>query len=1179
MAYIKEITLHNFKSFGKRVTVSFPKGLTVIVGPNGSGKSNIIDAVCFVLGRRSSKSMRADRLADLIFNGGNGKAPADFTEVNLIFDNTDRAFPIDSSVVAVSRKVTRDGYCVYRLNDHIATRTEIIEMLSHATINPDGYNIIMQGDIVKLVETDSLERRRIIDEVSGIAEYDEKKEKALRELEKVKDNIDKINIIISEVETQLLKLKDEREDALKYKELQIKLEETNGQLLNLKLSDEKNALAHLSNTLATIEADYQKFSQELQTLVLSSQEIEQKLNQLNQTIVQKAEKDQLALKNEIEEIKGTIHRAQESVNFTEGELKKTLSTIKETETRFQQIESEIYQLQQKLIQLETQRSELILQIENKSKELEEITKTISKIDLELATLNEKLSQLNIQFDQKRSRSFEIQNEMKQLQEILQLKCTERDSILSKTEQLKIQLNQLETEYAKAMEKQSSHKNRKLRVETNLNKLAKQEELYLREKLATIEEELQKVQEECTQIETELKTLKEISYPKAINEILNARDNGLLTGIYDIVAELIKVSPEYETAIEVAARLKLQYIVVETDDDASKAINFLKEKRIGQATFLPLNKIDIKPPNPQAIEACKTDGVIGLVVNLLEFDPKFEPAINYVFRDTIVVNNLETARKLPNGLRIVALDGDLIDANGAITGGFYQKKGIKLKQKEDSLKSIQTKISQLKNSRQETLSELEKLDNFVKELTQEKINIEIELTNQTLCINNICSQIKNLENDITESKTQIVKILEGIKSIENKYSSFVMESAQLKSELEQLEKEKIEIKEKLDSPKVSEYTAKAREVENIIYQLRESQQKLNGEIDSFKTKIESVLQPSLQSYKNDLANYYEKAERLKQTIQQNQALILLQSQQLGLKVNAVNEIAKDIETLRAERDRYQQVLFELSPKRDELYQKIANIQTTRSNLNAEKMAHENKINELLIEAQKYQHLALLPTDAKISDFEQKIRDIEIEMKRLEPINMRAIEDYESTSQRYEKLTEQNKKLIEERNAILKLMEEIDERKLAVFMEAFNAINYNFKEIFAQLSPGGEAEIMLENYANPFEGGLEIRAKPAGKEIRSLESMSGGEKTLTALSFIFALARYRPAPFYLLDEADMFLDGDNGEKFANLLKSFSKDAQFITVSFRESMMSSADQLIGVAMQETGSSDIVSVKIGGQ
>ncbi|MCS4541033.1 MAG: chromosome segregation protein SMC [Euryarchaeota archaeon] len=1179
MAYIKEITLHNFKSFGKRVVVSLPKGFTAVVGANGSGKSNIIDGICFVLGRRSSKSMRADRLVDLIFNGSNGRPPADFTEVSLIFDNTDSAFPIDSSNVTVSRKVNRAGYCAYRINDRMATRTEIIELLSHAAINPDGYNIIMQGDIVKIVEMNAADRRKIIDEVSGIAEYNEKKEKAMHELEKVKNNIDKINIVISEVETQLSKLKSEREDALNYKELQTKLEETRGLLINKKLSDAKAALNNLLDTLGTTEADYQKFNQELQALVSSSQESEQKLNQLNQIIAEKTEKEQLSLQKEIEEIKGTIHRAQDSIKLAQEEIERTSNEKRETELKLQRFEAEISELQKNIAQLEYQRSEVIAQIGNRSKELRDILEAVKEIDSEFAKLNDELSGINVQLEQKKDKFFAVQREMEKLRELLQSKQTEKSNVSSKLEQLKTQLVGLEANYAEAIEKQTQLQNQKSRLEIDLTKLTKQEELELREKITVIEEKLRKAQEDYARVETKLKTLEEISYPKAISEILKARDIGLLTGIYGTIAELLKVKPEHEVAIEVAAGSRLHHIVVESDEDASQAIKFLKENKIGRATFLPLNKIEFKTLDPRSIDASKAEGAIGLAINLVDFDPKFQFAFNYVFGDTVVVDNLETAKKLANGLRIVTLDGDLIDAKWAITGGFYQRRGIKsVKQEEDYLQQLKAGISQLETSKQEILVKLKELEKFVGELSQQKINVEAELTNQTLILDNAQKQIQNQKNELIQFEAQFAQLSKEIESFEVKYNLHSAELNQLQDELKQLESKKIEINEKLSSSKASDYTAKTREIEQTIYQHRETQQKLDTEIGSSKAKIESGLQPSIQTCKNNLANHQEKSEKLVNMVQQNQALILLQTQQLNLKVDLVGSLTKDVEGLRIQREQYQRTISELSVKREELYQKLASIQTVRSNLNAEKMALESKINELSIEAQKYQNLAASEVEVKISDLEQKVQTLEIEMKKLEPINMRAIEDYDNTLQRHEKLFEQNKKLTEERNAILKLMTEIDERKLAVFMEAFEAINRSFKEIFSQLSPEGEAELILENYGDPFEGGLEIRAKPAGKEVRSIESMSGGEKTLTALAFVFGLARYKPAPFYVLDEADMFLDGDNGEKFANLVKEFSKSAQFIVVSFRESMVSSADQLIGVAMQDAGS-DIVSVKLGGQ
>ncbi len=830
VTYIKKLVLKGFKSFNRKTSIPFCKGFNVICGPNGSGKSNILDAICFVLGTLSLKSLRASRLAELIFHGSTNKKPAEYASVTLYLDNSSKVFPYDDEEVTITRKINRRGVCVYKINGRNVTREKVLQLLSMAKLRPNGYNIILQGDVTRLIEMNPVERREIIDEIAGIKEYNEKKEKALRDLEAVQQKLREVEIIINQKKQIFEKLKKERDAALKFKEL------------------------------------------------------EKRLKILRASLIKKRKEECEKEKNKIEE----------RISFLKDKLEKV-------EKDFKSVENELLE---------------------KEREIEKIAKKVFEV----------------------SKKVEIERKIADLKLELELKRN------------KIEVNKLEIE--------------------RLDKLI--------DKLQALHE--RRVEE-----------LREM--PRAVKAILKLN----LRGVYGTISQLVKVPERLRTAIEVAAGPHWWDIVVENEDVASFCIEYLKRERIGRATFLPLNKI--KPKLFKQYNLLSIDGVIGVASKLIKFDTRFLPAMEFVFGDTLIVKDLETAKTVGIGkIRMVTLDGDLIERSGAMTGGYLIKKPV--------------------------------------ELIKRDVERELEF---------YLEKRKDL-------KTEIALLESEIKDIEK--------------ELKKLAKSKL-LKEYIDLEKVR--IASEREIDR----LRRKRFKLNEERIKLRSKI------------NELQ--IEKAR-----------------------------IEKGIETLK---------------EREKEFEGIETL------------------------------------DWEVKKIEKEIRKSEIELARLGPVNLKAIEEFERFKEEFDKIKEKYEKVVEEREAVLRMIEEIEKKRKEVFMKTLTELSKHFNFVFNKMT-GGFAELKLEDPEN-IESGLLIRANPAGKSLISIDAMSGGEKTLTALAFLFAIQKYKPTPFYVLDEVDAALDKENTKKVVEFIKELSKQAQFIVITHNDTTIKYADRLYGVSMVN-GESKIVGLEL---
>lgn len=1169
MIYISKLSMKNFKSF-KRATLPIKQGFTAIVGPNGSGKSNIIDAICFVLGRSSAKSLRAERFADLIFNGGKKEKPAKEAEVTIYFDNAGRELPINSREVRITRSIDISGNSVYRINGKRSSRAEILELLAEAKVYPDGHNIISQGDVTKIIEMSPIERRQIIDEIAGISEYDEKKRKATRELEKVSENVSRVNAVLREVGEQLERLRKEREDALRYRYLKEEIKKSKAMLLHSKHRELNQKLEKIEEKLKEHEERRNKLERLRNILNIKLEVKKKEVEKLNQEIILKEETEQFSVFRELE-------KSGNALNLLEDELSRNGLAFKEIEKNMEKTKEEmrlnykeIKNLESKNTHLSALRERIKSRILSLKKEIDENYSKISKEGSVALKYREELKKLRKDLNEVHKDIIDLEKAVA----ILSGKREENKRIKEKLEEEIIEIKNNLDNIIKSIEEDEKRKNKLEKIDKDIYI----KRISIEEKISEVKENIRKIstliqlnREEEGKLRAECKFLEKRRFDRAIEEILKLKK----PGVYGTIAELGVTEKKYAKALEIAAGAAMNFIVVEDDKIAEECIEYLKKNKIGRATFLPLKNLKFKEPKPEIKKIASSTH--GFAIDLIGFDSKFKPAFYEVFRDTVVIENIEEARRIGIGkCRMVTLDGDLIEKSGKMSGGHFEPKvKFDIDESRKKLMKIEREIEKLARER-ENLIEIEvKLEEDLKKLNKEDAENKKELETLSERIKLNKKRKDDIEKELVNKELYIKELSREIRKISSELNNKNKKLVELRRVFAKLDGRKKELEEKLQGSEVEELLEEIRQKENKLFKLEKEKDEINNKIKLNNSKINEILKPRTKKLKDELISMHKEKKIIKSKINDLKDEIEERRKEVNALQEKSNEIQKIINELKSKRNSFLTGIKKMERKIGEFKNEINRLSKSIEKLRVEIVRVETKLEEVSKNLEKYRDVEVnFEEKLDLKALEDKVLKMEFELNSLEPINMRAIQDFEEVKKKYEGIKSKVDKLEEERQSILELMDEIEHRKKEVFMKVFENIARNFRRIFSKLSDGGEAELVLDE-RNPLEGGLQIKAKPPGKNPQYIELMSGGEKTLTALSFIFAIQRYQPVPFYVMDEIDMFLDDANVKKVSELIKESSKEAQFIVVSLRQSLMSSADHLFGV-INEDGVSKIIGVEL---
>ncbi|HIH69301.1 chromosome segregation protein SMC [Methermicoccus shengliensis] len=1169
--YIKRLEIQNFKSFGRRVSIPFFEGFTTVSGPNGSGKSNIVDAIVFCLGLSTSRAMRAERLTDLIHS--TERYHPDFAEVRIVLDNSDRKIPIDTDDIEIVRRVRRTesghySYCY--LNSKSVSLTELHRHLAKAGITPEGYNIVMQGDVTRIVNMTPTERRKIIDEIAGIAEFDEKKERTLAELSIVKERIERVGVILEEVQVQLERLKGERAHALRYASLREKKRLYESYMVLSRLKEAQSELSRLDKEIHLAAGREDSLKEKLSH---AQQQLEQKkreLSALTEQISQKGEQEQLALRLEIEELKGRAARCNTAIEVAQ--LQNT-----RLDEQMRHIYHEMDELSERLSHIEEQQESeelnlLALQgeVEEKLEHCRSLKEQMASLDARFEGLREELASVRERLEKERQRRAELLREQDRLLDTARRRSMEEHEVAERIAQAEQLIASAGTDADDAKTELASVQRQLHTTQTEIDELEARRTRLQRE-LTRVERELRELEDQYARMEMRVRAAEDgAAYSKPVEMLLKARDRGELQGIYGTIAQLGEVDQRYALALEIAAGGRLQSIVVDSDADAAECIEYLKSKKLGRATFLPLNKME----RARALRAEGKDGIVDFAINLVRFEPKFAPAFWYVFRDTLVVEDLDTARKLMGAHRMVTLDGELVEKSGAMTGGHITRRGVsfaaseqkklealaeRIREKQaerhtliDSINDTAGLIARAKREMAELEGRMGTIEMRLREISTRKERLSAEIERWTAQLSEIKEERQQLRSSMEhtehqlskmdESISQLTRIAEGLEAQLSK-----SEIPALSARLEQAEAELAHLQERVRD---TQATLRRLELD------REYVLKQESELKNKRAHIEQERRANLER----IQTHAQEKREIEEKVEEKQQRLEQVSREIAHLQQIRRALEEEVEQHRTELMSIQMQLSEVASKKEGLMEE------------RERLARDVEQARALVEERGVDIEEDVPS---VEELQRRIASIERQMERLEPVNMRALEEYDATLTRKKELEERKSILEREREEILQRIEHYEHMKRQEFMRTFNAINDNFQKVFSELSHG-TGTLVLENEDDPFAGGMSIRAKPANKTVQRLEAMSGGEKSLTALAFILAIQQHNPAPFYVFDEVDMFLDGVNAERVAKLIQHSSENAQFIVVSLRKPMIEAATYLVGVAMQEKDTSYITGVRL---
>lgn len=1158
---IREIELDNFKSFGKQTTVPILDGFTTISGPNGSGKSNIIDSLLFALGLSSTRTMRAERLPDLL-NNLSGRNEAKVT-VKFTNDFGDK--------IEVSRrlKVKDSGYTsTYNLNGKNATLSEIHDELGKYNVSPTGFNVIMQGDVTGIVTMSATERRKIIDELAGVAEFDRRIEQAEKELLSVAEKIDHQRIVLAEIATRLEVLQADRDQALKYLDLKSQKDKLERDLIYVRVKDLESKTESVMNDIGELndkEAKLQSDREEADVNLLTNRA---EIARLDEEIRDKGGNEQLLIRQELETKRGDLIRE-------EAKLSNLTGVIGEKTKLTKSLAAQVKAIDKRLSELAAEKSQHDADMKAVQLVLMEKQGAYSAVSAEIEVLRKER-------DRSSSKGMSLHEDLQKLRDDRHALEVRKTELKTRKENLEKELTAARDAATESIAKSAALKNMLLGLERKLQdqqalvfgitrniRQAESEVESTNEEIENKRRELEQTNRRVIELETTREVAGESGYGRAVEAILSAN----IPGVCGTIGQLGRVDERYELALEIAIGGRLAEIVVEDDRVAERCIQFLKENKAGRATFVPLNKIMSQPPGLLP----SRPGVIDFAFNLVDFNPTYTKAFQYACGQTIIVDNLDNARKLINTARMVTLEGDILERHGTMTGGAAAGKSrLRFNQKENNdIGSLKAKSKQLADDMRwlaDSIKELNrsltqdrnKLNEETASLAQKQSDFDKRKEDLTACeetVNSLKPRLRAMGDEIETVETELNGIDGKIAGFTKQIDKFQEELADLtaggkRSELDRLIGECEELKSEIESIEKG-----AKDTERLIDRIETEERVEKGNKQGLIEQSD-VLQKELVTLNADKPTFEEKIRQLTVDIQE----LTRKSEEISSELKALQE-AK--EKLLGEISQ-----IEISKARIDEQLKFLEEERNKHRL----LLHELKIQLAAAKAELEHILAenpdfKTPSASTIEQLKGQIERLDRRMRALEPVNMKALEEYNQTLSRQEELTEYLETLSKERDEINSRIGGYGELKKNTFMEAFVAIDANFREIFAELSHG-HGKLELENPDDPFAGGLVIRAQPRDKKMQRIEALSGGEKSLTALSFVFAFQRYAPAPFYAFDEVDMMLDGANADRLARMVKRQSEQAQFVVVSLRRPMIENSDHAIGVSLRADGFSKTVGI-----
>ncbi|HMF34258.1 MAG TPA: chromosome segregation protein SMC [Candidatus Lokiarchaeia archaeon] len=1173
MVFVKSMTCQGFKSFKYRTKIRFDRGFTAIVGANGSGKSNVIDAFIFVLGELSSKTMRAKNMADLICNGAkNDKEPSKFAFVEIEFDNADRQIPVNADIVTVSRKIDRDGKGEYRLNGKKTTRTEIQELLDLANMKPTSSNLILQGELFRLISMSPLERREMIDDLAGIATYDEKKKAAQEELEVIEQNLAQVTLILNEVSVQMDQLEKERDDALKFLRISDeKKSAENAQLLK-KVQELEDVINRQQNEQDNLTKELQGIEAQRDALQATLVELDANLGTIQAEIAAKQSAELGELGNQISTRKDRVAELTTTRKHVKKERDTTEKRRTGLEEEYQRIQGERESLQEEIAESEGEKQAIEQDLHAKTLEHNAMVEELQAKDAEYVSIKDQIESVKDEINKLKAEKSDLVSDLKVLQN--NKNQADRDQT-QKEKELAGTIKKLVSAQVQLASFQESQDDPSGDSEGQSADGIERRIKDLNARLKDVQNAITKKREALVTLKSKLKFLKKAdSGNRAVNEILALRDSGQVKGICGTIAELGTCNQEYTTALEVAGGGGFSFIVVDRQVIASQCIEYLKSNRLGRATFIPLDKIIPKPFNDRLPASEK---VIGRAVDLIDFDPTYLKAFEFVFGRSVIVDDLPTATQLQIPARRVTIDGDVVEGSNLMTGGTIRKgSGMTFSPKEvQMVPQLEEELARLESTEISLQEEIRTAQGEISTSLKAKITREREASK-------IYAQISRLEEDIQTYQALIPELEAAIATVEDNAQGIAADIESLQEKIaavneaiESQQGRRAIFEEQLQNSGQLEMRKQVQALEKQVASLEKKLQEWEITLAKKRTRLEDSLVSragELTTEINDVTTQVhnldaeldaiaEEKDTLTEELTSLEASYSEKSREISQIIDQKNQLLDEITRLKLNIDSLTSSVHPIQLKQNTIQLKVEELQRDRDVLKV-RVNPDTPFDPKLLEM-------------TVADLGELINRLQAEKTVLEPVNMKAIDAYDAAHARFQDLTEKHEKVVQERLSILQFMEEIEAEKKKVFMETFTAINRNFGFIFAKLSPNGEAALELENEDDPFAGGINMLARPGGKKWCLTQAMSGGEKTLTVIALVLGIQLYVPSPYYVLDEIDAALDDENAKMVAELISELSNRSQFILITHRDVTMARSDQLLGVT-NDDGVTQVVNLNL---
>ncbi len=1178
--YLKNIEVQGFKSFANKIRFDFHNGITGIVGPNGSGKSNVADAVRWVLGEQRVKQLRGGSMQDVIFSGTENRRPLSYASVAITLDNSDHKLPVDYEEVTVTRKLYRSGESEYLINGAACRLKDINEMFYDTGIGKEGYSIIGQGQIEKILSGKPEERRELFDEAAGIVKFKRRKNLSVKKLEEERMNLTRVNDILQELEKQLGPLQKQSETAREYlkKKEELKTYDINMFLLEeerirerLKETEEKynitsSEMEESNVRYEEMKAEYEAIEEEVEQIDLA---IETARNQLNETNLLK------------QQLEGQINVLKEQINTAR-------MNDEHYDNRFQAVSIEIGTRQEQKEALEKDREETSEKLQTASRQDEEAKKALievqSMIAEHTALTEEKKQEIIDILGNRASTKAKIQHYDTTKDQIAARKTSLNRSILEASSEAERQAEKVAEHEETLRTIQEAIREQNAKIEENEAQIER-----LQKDLNEKQEKLRIGQTAYHRESSRLESLKNITerydgYGNSIRKVMANKDRE--KGLIGVVADIIKVDKEYEIAIETALGGSIQNIVTDNEDTAKRMIAFLKKNKFGRATFLPLTSMR-GSGGVRSEDALKEPGVIGLANTLVHVEKRFEGLADQLLGRTIVIRNIDDgiaiARKYRQSLRLVTLEGELINPGGSMTGGAFKNSSNLLSRRRE-IEEFEKTVAMLKADMDDMEAQVNRIKtsraacyNTIDEIQKELRRASVVENTAKMSVEQAKARQEEAKKSIAGCRREQEKLEAELREIEENEESIQMEletSEQLET---RLNAEIESIQQTLEAEKEQE-SAQMQECEKVHLALAALEQqrefilenisRIDDEISKFEEELKE-LDAGKASASGEIREKEEKILELRKTIEDSKELFA--------------EIEKEIKEQTGKRDELNQKHKDFLKKREELSKHLSALDKECFRLNSQKesyeAASEKQMNYMWEEYELTYNRAMELRDHNLTDLaymKRQIQELRNEIRKLGSVNVNAIEDYKNVSERYEFLKGQHDDLVEAEATLIQIIDELDAAMRKQFSEQFARIAEEFDSVFKQLFGGGKGTLELMEDEDILEAGIRIIAQPPGKKLQNMMQLSGGEKALTAISLLFAIQNLKPSPFCLLDEIEAALDDNNVDRFARYLHKLTENTQFIVITHRRGTMASADRLYGITMQEKGVSTLVSVDL---